>query len=242
MLLLAAVGARNRHHYHEWFETDATINTSLAHVKSGWNYFKTAADFYSIVDRPAADARIKENSTVLELGCGVGAALQRLVADRRISKAVYGIDFSPAALVDARAALPEGTFVNGDIADPLPFADNSMDHVVSFGAVGMYLTRDEIARVVKEAVRVVRPGGTVLFTQLVEPRSMHRGSILTPLYRREWPHFTRNAGYHPLVRSHRNTVNSCRYYVTFTANPRAAHAALVSTLGRRQTRCYTWLA
>jgi len=120
-------GSRNRAHYHSWFEHDAKINTSSLYVRSGWDYFTSDDEFYSIIDKPAADARIKVK-----------------------------------------------------------------------GAVGMYLTHDEMAHVVREASRVVRPGGTVLFTQFVEPRAKHRASILAPLRRSKWPSITRDHGSHAL--------------------------------------------
>lgn len=237
LLVTALIAGRNRADYHDWFEHDAAMNTTLSYVKSGWDYFPTAADYYAIIDDPATAARIKANSTVLELGCGVGASLQRLVETRRISPKVHGIDFSSTAISAARTALPAGTFIKGDIAGRLPFADNSMDHVVSFGAVGMYLTHKEMAHVVREASRVVRPGGTVLFTQFVEPWSLHRGSILAPIPRPRWPSLTRGFGHHLIVRSHRNTMKGCRYYILFTVPLPGGRAASVSTLGRRPRHC-----
>lgn len=53
---------------------------------------------------------------VLDVGCGNGALARLLVGQERIS--YFGLDFSEAALVAARTAVPTGTFILADAEHP----------------------------------------------------------------------------------------------------------------------------
>jgi len=106
-------------------------------------------------------AGIREGDRVLDVACGTGVVA--LTAARRGAR-VSGLDLTPELIAHARenAALMEleAQFVEGD-AESLPFADGSFDVVVSqFGH--MFAPRPEV--VVREMLRVLRPGGTIAFS------------------------------------------------------------------------------
>ncbi|GAB3818863.1 class I SAM-dependent methyltransferase [Tessaracoccus terricola] len=104
-------------------------------------------DPYRWLARAVADSATK----VLDLACGTGALTRRLVKSDRT---VVGVDLSDANLEAARAAGP-GTYVRADVGY-LPFADDSFDAVVTSLGLGVVADR---ARFLKEAARVLRPGG-----------------------------------------------------------------------------------
>ena len=90
----------------------------------------------------------------LDLSCGPGGLLRRL-APVAGSRAVYGLDLSRPMLERARRAAPSATLVRADAAD-LPFEDATFGAVTNLAALDLY---PDPARVVREAVRVLAPGG-----------------------------------------------------------------------------------
>ncbi len=93
----------------------------------------------------------------LDLCCGHGNVSAGLVA---AGAQVTGLDFSPAMLDMARAAVPQAQFVDGD-AMALGFDDGSFDAVtIGFGMPHV----PDPPKVVAEAHRVLRPGGRLAFS------------------------------------------------------------------------------
>jgi len=118
------------------------------------------------ISREAADmmytryrmaARAAGRKRVLELGCGAGQGLG-LLGD--VATAVVGGDYSRALLSSARAHYGRRFPLACLSADYLPFAGSAFDLVLCFET--SYYVPD-MTRGLKEIVRVLRPGGTVLF-------------------------------------------------------------------------------
>ena len=105
---------------------------------------------------------LTDGESLLELGCGPGRALQRLLRSPRIGQAI-GLDWSDAMLAQTsrrnRGALEAGRFVlvRGEFAH-LPFADEIVDAVLAVNVV--YFMKSSAA--VREARRVLRPGGRIV--------------------------------------------------------------------------------
>jgi SAM-dependent methyltransferase len=93
----------------------------------------------------------------LDLCCGHGIVAEGLMA---AGADVTALDFSPAMLTLARGRVPEATFVEGDAAD-LPFDAGAFD-AVTIG-LGIPHVPDPDA-VLREARRVLAPGGRIAFT------------------------------------------------------------------------------
>jgi SAM-dependent methyltransferase len=98
---------------------------------------------------------------LLEVGCGIGTDLVRFA---RGGARVTGIDLSDTALALARRNMalhgcPEGVFAIGDGA-ALPVADESVDVVYAHGV--LQYSADPRG-IVREAQRILRPGGTAVF-------------------------------------------------------------------------------
>jgi SAM-dependent methyltransferase len=96
-------------------------------------------------------------STVLEVGCGIGIITQLIAAQPGVAQAV-GVDPSPYLVEQARRRAPSQRF---EVADGrcLPFADQTMDGVV-FCTTLCHVPGPE--RALAEALRVLKPGGSLL--------------------------------------------------------------------------------
>ena len=107
-------------------------------------------------------ARVRAGMRVLDLACGPGH-VAAAAAER--GTLPVGLDFSPAMIALARAGHTGIRFEQGD-AEALPFADASFDAVVA--NFGVHHVPEPI-RALREAHRVLRPGGRVAFTAWAAP-------------------------------------------------------------------------
>ena len=117
-------------------------------------------------------ARLQPTDTVLDLGCGYGRTLPHL-ADK--AALVVGIDTSAASLALARERLeryPTVLLARMD-ASSLAFVERSFDVVVCLqnGICAFDVDQRELIR---ESLRVLRPGGTALFSSYAEHFWQHR--------------------------------------------------------------------
>lgn len=122
-------------------------------------------------------AAVAAGMHVLDLACGPGHVAGG-AADR--GAFATGLDFSAAMLEVARAARLNIAFQQGD-AEAVPFADASFDAVVSnFGV--HHVPRPALA--LREAYRVLRPGGRFAFTAWADPAENIAWKLLFDAVRR----------------------------------------------------------
>jgi len=106
--------------------------------------------------------RISRSTLALELGCGYGRVLERLLPRAR---AVVGIDTSIASLRLARSLESGGRRIQLAAMDAagLGFGDRTFDLALCIQN-GVCAFAVDPLKLLSEAVRVTRPGGTVLFS------------------------------------------------------------------------------
>jgi ubiquinone/menaquinone biosynthesis C-methylase UbiE len=106
--------------------------------------------------------QLKENSKVLEVGCGTGRDSEIIANRLNALGRLYLQDISPAMLAQCRRRMasvrPDAGFCLSN-ATHLPFGDRFFDAVYSFGGLGEF---SDIQRSLKEMVRVTRPGGKIV--------------------------------------------------------------------------------
>ncbi|MFF7597745.1 class I SAM-dependent methyltransferase [Streptomyces mirabilis] len=125
-------------------------------------------------ERPSAPAvhaadvfRSAGATDVLELGAGHG---RDALYFAREGFTVQATDFSPVGLEQLRdAARKQGvdervSAAMHDVREPLPLADASVDAVFAHMLLCMALSTKEIQALVGEVRRVLRPGGTFVYT------------------------------------------------------------------------------
>ena len=104
---------------------------------------------------------------VLELGAGQGRDTVALLA---AGFEVTALEYAEPALAELRqaaaaAGLHEGLrAVSHDVRHPLPFADDSFDAVYSHMLFCMALSTSELVALSAEVARVLRPGGSHVYT------------------------------------------------------------------------------
>ena len=102
---------------------------------------------------------IHDGWTMLDIGCGGGATLKRLLM-RSKGAQVYGIDISEESVAKARKVnanvLDRQVFVTQGSAEKLPYEDNKFDLVTAVETVYFW---PDLPNCLKEVRRVVKPGG-----------------------------------------------------------------------------------
>lgn len=116
--------------------------------------------------------RVQPGMAILELGCGYGRVLMRLAQRAR---EVVGIDTSFDSLVFARELIAGCSSCELGVMDAtdLGFRDETFDLVACIQN-GICAFRVDPRRLLHEALRVARPGGSVLFSSYTDAFWPHR--------------------------------------------------------------------
>ena len=107
---------------------------------------------------------VSRGAKILDAGCGTGLLTLALLRSIRFPVSITALDLSSTSVAAARKALyyssgrkRDVTFTQGNLLC-LPFADESLDLVVTAGALEYVPLADGIT----ELARVIRPGGHLL--------------------------------------------------------------------------------
>jgi demethylmenaquinone methyltransferase/2-methoxy-6-polyprenyl-1,4-benzoquinol methylase len=121
-------------------------------------------------------AGLKPGMQVLDVAVGTGLLAREMLAITRDKAAITGIDVSQSMLTIAREKL--GIKLVQAVAEALPLPDASID----FLAMGYALRHiADMQAALREALRVLRPGGTIVLLEISAPRKK-LGRALAAIY------------------------------------------------------------
>ncbi len=117
---------------------------------------------------PYEEAAKMIKGKVLELGCGWGRGVEKL-----ISKADHytGLDKNEALIQALQVKYPQHDFATADFPDLSRFQDNTFDYVITFQVIE-HVKDDH--KFLKEANRVLKPGGKLILTTVNRKYSLSR--------------------------------------------------------------------
>ncbi len=132
---------------------------------------------------PTALAQLHEGETVLDLGSGGG--IDVLLSARRVGRTgkAYGLDMTDEMLALARenqrkAGVENFEFLKGEI-EHIPLPDDSIDVVISNCVINLSADKGQV---LKEAFRVLKPGGRFAVSDVVTrgsvPEAIRRNMLL----------------------------------------------------------------
>jgi len=107
------------------------------------------------------DQYLKPDDRVLDIGCGNGR-LAAYLADKKIN--YIGIDNSEELIAIAKTTFPNFIFKVAD-ATTLPFSDNEFNAVFIIATLHHIPSKEQRNNVIKEAYRVLKPGGHLIMTE-----------------------------------------------------------------------------
>ena len=133
-----------------WTEKAAAYDAHLALITK-----QAIQPCLSVVDQIAG-------SNILDMCCGTG---ELAAVATQHGATVTGIDFAATMIEIATQKVPQATFVTGD-AEELGFEDATFDAVLCMFGL-LHLAHPD--RAIAEAARVLKPGGTFVYTMWLGP-------------------------------------------------------------------------
>jgi ubiquinone/menaquinone biosynthesis C-methylase UbiE len=139
--------------------TEMTTSTIIKSENVGWK----GEEPTDIVKKAISEQLIKPGDKLLDIGCGFG---RNAIGSAKEGAIVTAININNQELVDAKAkARALGISVDFQQADAtnLPFAEASFDCALDLGCSHMIPTQEMQEKAAKEAARVIKHGGTLIY-------------------------------------------------------------------------------
>lgn len=145
---------------------DSIATEYVEYFGEDWEFINEIKEFAS---------QFKDNSTVLDLGCGSGYIANYLCG---LNLNAIGIDFSEEMIRIAKEKYPEVKFLKADFIDiENHFKENSVDGLIAIYSL-YFIPRKQFEDVLRSLSRILKNGGKFLF---VTESGKGENFITTPL-------------------------------------------------------------
>ena len=104
-----------------------------------------------------------DNSRILEIGCGTGYWLQEFVRWGARPENITGIDLLPERIAEATTLCPSQVTLRCQNAAQLNYSKDTFDLVFQSTVFTSILSQHMKTQIAREMLRVLRPGGTILW-------------------------------------------------------------------------------
>lgn len=133
-----------------------------------------ATEAFAGVGNPFVAGAVHAGDVVVDHACGAGTDLLLAAKAAGQTGRAVGVDMTPAMVERAtraarEAGLADRVEVKQGVYEELPLADSSVDVLISNGVLNL---APDKPRVMKEIVRVLRPGGRLLLADVVVAREL----------------------------------------------------------------------
>ncbi|TFK49982.1 NAD(P)-binding protein [Heliocybe sulcata] len=150
-----------------------TVATAFGYTLEELQSIPAEANLGLSCGNPVASATIKKGEYVLDLGSGGGIDVLLAASKVGPNGQAIGLDMSADMISLARRNAakqgltpPQVCFVQASLTEPLPVVSDSIDCILSNCVVNLLPTSGKAA-IMKEAMRVLRPGGRVVFHDII---------------------------------------------------------------------------
>ncbi|MCA1580385.1 MAG: methyltransferase domain-containing protein [Acidobacteria bacterium] len=140
--------------------SDAASFIDCGHGASAERFWKSGEE--DVAAQVLKNVRLRPDAQVLEIGCGIGRLMKAM---RRRARVVTGVDISGEMIERARRELlpDDGVRLFATDGDLREIPDRSIDFVYSFIVFQHIPSRAAVLTYLREAARVLRPGGLFRF-------------------------------------------------------------------------------
>jgi ubiquinone/menaquinone biosynthesis C-methylase UbiE len=165
------------------------MHTSKGDVFSGrsallYNFRITISGLRFIYKKVADTITLPKGGSLLDIGCGSGIILSRVLRKYGPNVELYGIDPSPEMVRKTKVLLGRNGYeakLKIAYSDSIPFDNDKFDCIVTTLAAH-HMPEEIKMKMAKEAFRVLKSGGIFYVADLGRPQSL-RGKILATLSR-----------------------------------------------------------
>jgi ubiquinone/menaquinone biosynthesis C-methylase UbiE len=126
-------------------------------------YYKSGKLIYDEIISSLAKANIhlKENSNILDFGCGCGRLIRHFANESKFN--LYGSDLNPKLINWCKENLHFGNFSTNNVLPPLNYPDNYFDFIYA-RSVFTHLSEIYQKQWINEIKRILKPNGLFYFT------------------------------------------------------------------------------
>lgn len=117
----------------------------------------------------------KKGEIIVDLGCGMGALIRRILEVEPEVEKVIGIDYASRMLHQCKESVQNGRVVlmKNDLAEGIPLKPGTVDKCISNWGIS-YLPNESFQRVIREIHLVLKPGGYFICAAIVKDANLAR--------------------------------------------------------------------